>query len=91
MLSANLHGGTLVANYPYDNIPNGMRRLTDKTYYSSPDDDVFVHNTKTYASSNASMHYGTPKCGRGVKDGIVNGASWYPIAGGMQDYNYYKR
>ena len=95
VLSANLHGGTLVANYPYDNIPHEMRKSTTRVYYSSPDDGVFVHVSKVYALAHPTMHMGEPKCSRydkdKFKDGIVNGAAWYAIAGGMQDYNYYKR
>ena len=45
MLSAGLHGGALVANYPYDNIEAHLRRGEYK-YAKAPDDDVFIHISK---------------------------------------------
>ncbi|EDO46467.1 predicted protein [Nematostella vectensis] len=93
VLSANLHGGTLVANYPYDNIPPELKKSTVRVYYGSPDDDVFVKIAKAYSSQHPTMRKGDPKCpihrNERFKDGITNGAAWYPISGGMQDYNYY--
>ena len=39
VLSANLHGGAIVANYPYDNYKNG--RGTQGYYAGTPDDKFF--------------------------------------------------
>ncbi|XP_061770356.1 carboxypeptidase M isoform X2 [Nerophis ophidion] len=87
VLSANLHGGALVANYPYDNS-NGGKELVGRASLT-PDNDVFVHLAKVYSHNHASMHQGGG-CDDDVSfaDGITNGYRWYPLSGGMQDYNY---
>lgn len=41
VLSANLHGGTMVANYPYDNAPYDERSKGYSIYAKSPDDDIY--------------------------------------------------
>ena len=85
VLSANLHNGALVANYPYDNSPSGRSEYTQ-----SPDDDIFRQVSLTYSYAHETMHLGRPCPGdtSGFTDGITNGADWYNIDGGMQDYNY---
>ena len=86
-LSANYHGGQLVANYPYDSTADGQ-----VGYARSPDDGVFRHLAHTYANAHPTMHQGLRNCAptsnRSFADGITNGAEWYVIDGGMQDYNY---
>jgi len=87
VLSANLHGGTLVANYPYDNYPNARRTQ----YSETKDDNVFKHLAKTYSYSHHTMSNINPTCSdynEYFPDGITNGAAWYPVTGGMQDYNW---
>uniref|UniRef100_A0A8B9T6J0 Carboxypeptidase M n=1 Tax=Anas platyrhynchos TaxID=8839 RepID=A0A8B9T6J0_ANAPL len=84
VLSANLHGGALVASYTFDNVTG-----SSKGYSRSPDDDVFIHLAKTYSFNHASMYKGTGCDSRQTfPDGITNGYSWYQLEGGMQDYNY---
>lgn len=84
VLSANLHGGSLVANYPYDNRPDGK-----SAYSKTPDDDVFQSLARTYSLNHPKMHLPSASCdGDHFKDGITNGADWYSVSGGMQDYNY---
>jgi len=89
VLSAGLHGGALVANYPYDNVPANKKRhgwMAD--YAASPDDDIFVSLAKTYARTHLTM-WKQPQCKyNSFEHGITNGADWYTIAGGMQDFNY---
>ena len=89
VLSANLHGGSLVANYPFDDAPNGKNE-----YSKSPDDDVFKELAKSYSMAHPTMHLKNPPwpCPEvppdHFDDGVTNGAAWYSVSGGMQDYNY---
>ncbi|KAM3587720.1 uncharacterized protein V6R79_012703 [Siganus canaliculatus] len=87
VLSANLHGGALVASYPYDNSNGGSEQVGGASL--TPDNDVFVHLAKVYSHNHGSMHRGD-RCddSRPFLDGITNGFQWYPLSGGMQDYNY---
>ncbi|XP_017158160.1 carboxypeptidase M isoform X2 [Poecilia reticulata] len=87
VLSANLHGGAMVASYPYDNSDRGSVWMASPSI--APDDDVFVHLAKVYSYNHASMHKGNLCDDSGpFKDGITNGYNWYKLEGGMQDYNY---
>lgn len=78
VLSANFHGGALVANYPWDGNTNNRA-----SYSRAPDDDLFKMLAHTYADAHGSM-----ADSREFSDGITNGAQWYPLYGGMQDWNY---
>ncbi|KAK9830901.1 hypothetical protein WJX81_003069 [Elliptochloris bilobata] len=76
--SASLHEGAVVANYPWDGSED---RGTH--YAACPDDAAYVHLASMYASAHASMAASAEFPG-----GITNGAAWYPLWGGMQDWNY---
>nr|CAD7404396.1 unnamed protein product [Timema cristinae] len=87
VLSANLHGGSLVANYPYDDNRSQTNGIPNPT----PDDDVFKMLAKVYSNAHPTMHIPTPckdQPREVFPDGIVNGANWYVVPGGMQDWNY---
>ncbi|XP_045685900.1 carboxypeptidase M [Phyllostomus hastatus] len=87
VLSANLHGGALVASFPFDNGVPATGSLHSRSL--TPDDDVFQHLANTYASRNLNMKKGDQcKNKMDFPNGITNGYSWYPLKGGMQDYNY---
>lgn len=94
-LGANLHGGSLVANYPYD----GNEQKENGVYEASPDDSLFVHLAKTYSTNHPTMSKGEhcyDICGNDrasllnerFRDGITNGAKWYVLYGGIQDWVY---
>lgn len=76
-LSANLHSGALLVNYPYDN--DGLGSVDSP----SPDDALFEFLSETYSSHNLPM-WNSPS----FPHGITNGAAWYSMTGGMQDWNY---
>jgi carboxypeptidase D len=77
VLSANFHTGALVANYPYDNDGKGS------VYSACPDDLLFKDISMRYSMHNSPMWNSTS-----FPNGITNGAAWYAISGGMQDWNY---
>jgi len=77
VLSANFHSGALCVNYPYD---------YDGSYYDeapTPDDALFKAISRKYSFHNTPMWNSSR-----FPDGITNGADWYVIRGGMQDWNY---
>ncbi len=71
-LSANFHGGAVVVNYPWDS-----------TYDRHPFDELVQDVSLEYAKRNPEMKNSTL-----FKDGITNGADWYIVRGGMQDWSY---
>jgi len=72
-LSANFHGGTIVANYPWDSI-----------YDLHPFDALVKDLCLGYADRNPEMRNSTD-----FDRGITNGAAWYIVRGGMQDWSYF--
>ena len=77
-ISANMHGGVEVCNYPWDTWSN-----------ISADDNWWKYVSAEYAdecqanSGNGYFNY--------LNDGITNGYDWYEVDGGRQDYmNYFR-
>lgn len=79
VLSANFHTGAIVVNYPWDGNVSGQN-----VYTACPEDALFIHISRRYSQYNLPM-YNNPAF---PPDGITNGADWYVIYGGMQDWNY---
>lgn len=83
VLSANFHGGALVASYPLDDTLTGQ-----SVYSATPDDDVFRSLAKVYSFAHPTMWQGK-SCTRNRENyhnksfsqGITNGAAWYAISG----------
>lgn len=72
-LSANFHGGSIVVNYPWD-----------ATYDRHPMDAFIQELATSYAELNPDMRNSSEFHG-----GITNGADWYVVKGGMQDWSYF--
>lgn len=71
-LSANFHGGTIVANYPWDS-----------KYDLHPLNDFVRELSLGYADLNPEMTSSSE-----FAHGVTNGAEWYVVRGGMQDWSY---
>jgi carboxypeptidase D len=78
-LAANFHGGSVVANYPFD----GNRNRQSGRVSQTPDHLLFRQLSRTYSEANGPM-----ASSREFPSGITNGAEWYVLYGGMQDYAY---
>lgn len=81
VMSANFHGGALVANYPWDKYLPGD--IGTYPYAGSVEDQAFIENALTYAMPNLPMFNSSV-----FQNGITNGAAWYETDGCMQDWNY---
>lgn len=85
-LSANLHDGAEVINYPWDTWCE-----------RHPDDDWWYELSLDWASTAQQLgpigymsDCFTPACGGGsCTPGVTNGADWYMVAGGRQDFMTY--
>ena len=72
VMGANYHGGAEVMNYPWDN-----------TYTLHADDAWYQLISHEYADL---CHVVNPSYMTDYNNGITNGAQWYMIGGGRQDY-----
>ena len=72
VMAANFHGGAEVMNYPWDN-----------TYTLHADDAWWQMVCHEYADLTHDMN---PNYMSDYNNGITNGAQWYMIGGGRQDY-----
>ncbi|MBU0982476.1 MAG: hypothetical protein KKA42_01300, partial [candidate division Zixibacteria bacterium] len=78
VISANMHGGAEVANYPWD---TWVRR--------HPDDQWWQNVCRDYADS--AQYYSPSGYLTQENNGITNGYDWYQTDGSRQDYmNWYK-
>ncbi len=86
VLSANMHGGVELVNYPYDNA------LVSQ--YTHADGDYFEYigiEYATHAQTNSPSGYMTVDYDSSIypSPGVTHGASWYQVYGGRQDYMGY--
>jgi len=79
--AAALHEGAVVANYPWDGTPEMGTR-----YAACPDDATFKWLASQYASRSPGMVASASEFA--ATEGTTNGAAWYPLRGGMQDWAY---
>lgn len=79
-LSANLHGGAEVLNYPWDSFQSSV--------LSHPQNEWWLTICRELADT---LHTYSRSHFRDITDsGFINGGDWYVIDGGRQDYiNYY--
>lgn len=80
IMSANLHGGIELVNYPYDSWTSSQKLHADNQWWQ------FVANE--YVDT---VHaYSTTGYFTGLETGVTHGGDWYVVYGSRQDYmNYF--
>lgn len=81
-MSAVLHGGAELFNYPWDSWTNAQRPHPDRNWY------LYVgYKFASYAQQNSPTGYFNDEI-----SGVTNGGNWYIVKGGRQDYmNYFRQ
>lgn len=82
-LAVVMHGGSTVCNYPYDGNAAGVDNPRARAYAAAPDDALYREVCSAYAEHNRQM-----TGNRLFEGGITNGAAWYVLYGGLQDWLY---
>jgi hypothetical protein len=77
VMSANLHGGDEVMNYPWD------------TWYKRHPDDKWLKFVSTEFADSAQYYGPAGYFTTVTSEGITDGYAWYTISGGRQDYMTY--
>jgi len=81
VMSANMHGGTEVVNFPWDSWTSSEETHADHSWWE------FV--SREYADT--ARFHSPPTYLEGYDNGITHGGDWYVVYGSRQDYmNYYK-
>lgn len=81
VMSANMHGGTEVVNFPWDSWTSSEKMHADHSWWE------FV--SREYADS--ARFYSPSSYFDGYDNGITHGGDWYVVYGSRQDYmNFYK-
>ncbi|MDD4150152.1 MAG: M14 family metallopeptidase, partial [Bacteroidales bacterium] len=82
VMSANIHGGAELANYPWDTYTSINKSHADNTWW-----DYVSH---VYADNVISVSGGASFTSD-FSNGVTNGGDWYVITGSRQDYmNYFQ-
>lgn len=81
VLCATLHGGSLVASYPFDGAVRAHGHVEQQV--PGGDDALFRRLAASYAGAHPKM-----RASAEFQGGITNGAEWYVLYGGLQDWNY---
>jgi|GEM_PF-1216646 len=81
IMSANMHGGIELVNFPFDSWVSSANTHADHDWWEfvmyEYVDTVHAHSTPGYMT--------------GMGDGVTHGGDWYVIYGSRQDYfNYYR-
>jgi murein tripeptide amidase MpaA len=80
IMSANMHGGAELVNYPFDSWRSNIRKHADHNWFDLVSKE-YADTAQTYSPNNYLTDLG----------GYTHGGDWYVILNSRQDYmNYYR-